>query len=57
MPLTLARFPLTLTLTLALTPLALTQPPTTPPLAGIAHAAISIADLNASRAFYRKLGF
>jgi len=54
MPLTLARLTLTLAL---LAPLAFTQPPTTPPLTGIAHAAISIADLNASRAFYRKLGF
>ena len=52
---TLARLALSLTLVAPLA--ALTQPPPTPPLAGIAHAAISIADLNASRAFYRKLGF
>lgn len=54
MPRTLARLALTLAV---IAPLALTQPPPTPPLAGIAHAAISVADLDASRAFYRKLGF
>jgi catechol 2,3-dioxygenase-like lactoylglutathione lyase family enzyme len=41
----------------ALAPLAFTQPPPTPPLAGIAHAAIRVADLETSRAFYLKLGF
>ena len=43
-----------------LAPLAVAQQPATnlaPPLAGIAHAAIRVADLDASRAFYRKLGF
>jgi catechol 2,3-dioxygenase-like lactoylglutathione lyase family enzyme len=51
---------LTLTLALALTPLALADPydpAPPPPLAGIAHTAIRVADLDASRAFYRKLGF
>ena len=37
------------------TPLALAQQ--TPPLAGIAHAAIRVADLKASRDFYARLGF
>lgn len=36
---------------------AITQPPPPAPLAGIAHVAIRVADLNASRAFYQKLGF
>jgi catechol 2,3-dioxygenase-like lactoylglutathione lyase family enzyme len=41
-----------------LSPLALSQQPAPPPpLAGIAHAAIRVASLNASRAFYTKLGF
>jgi catechol 2,3-dioxygenase-like lactoylglutathione lyase family enzyme len=31
--------------------------PAPPPLAGIAHAAFRVADLDASRAFYSKLGF
>jgi catechol 2,3-dioxygenase-like lactoylglutathione lyase family enzyme len=31
--------------------------PAPPPLAGIAHAAIRVTDLDASRAFYSKLGF
>ena len=48
---------LVLTIVALLPSVALTQPPPSPPLVGIAHAAISIADLNASRAFYRKLGF
>ncbi len=33
------------------------KPEQTPNLAGIAHAAIRVADLDASRAFYEKLGF
>ena len=56
MPRTFARLTLSVAL-VALVPHALTQPPPTPPLAGIAHAAISVGNLDASRAFYRKLGF
>jgi catechol 2,3-dioxygenase-like lactoylglutathione lyase family enzyme len=54
-PTSLARFAASLILIAPMS--ALTQPPPTPPLAGIAHAAISVANLDASRAFYHKLGF
>ena len=56
----LATVPALAALTL-FTPLIVAVPydpaPPPPRLAGIAHAAIRVADLNASRAFYRKLGF
>jgi catechol 2,3-dioxygenase-like lactoylglutathione lyase family enzyme len=53
-------FHLALSLILATPLIASAIPPTLPPpppLAGIAHAAIRVADLEASRAFYNKLGF
>jgi catechol 2,3-dioxygenase-like lactoylglutathione lyase family enzyme len=49
---------LTVALAASFAPSCVAQtPPQAPALAGIAHAAISVADLETSRSFYQKLGF